>query len=160
MKQTEDLLSPGVYAIVNSVNGKLYIGSSASTFSRRWTQHRHELRNGRHKNRYLQSAWNKHGEAAFKFKILCVTEPREAVEYEQAFIDLHKAADREFGYNLAAIAGSTLGVTHCDAAREANSQRMKQVFQRPGFLAEHTQRMQRSHNTQEFRENQDRKSVV
>lgn len=107
----EDLRQSGVYEILNLQNGKRYIGSAARSFRLRWNLHRHRLREGTHHNPYLQLAWNKHGESSFVFRIVEVTPPEYAVAQEQVFIDWRKSSEREFGYNLAPIAGSTRGVT-------------------------------------------------
>lgn len=62
-------MTMGIYKIINVVNNKFYIGSAVN-FSRRKTRHFSELRTGKHNNRYLQSAWNKHGEQSFIFAIV------------------------------------------------------------------------------------------
>nr|DAU06974.1 MAG TPA: intron associated endonuclease [Caudoviricetes sp.] len=56
--QFED--TPGVYAIVNLLNNKKYIGSSSS-IRRRYRQHFNELSNDKHANPILQKAFNKYG---------------------------------------------------------------------------------------------------
>ena len=58
----EDLDKTGVYKIVNLVNGKIYIGSTAQSFKKRGVQHYGELVRGIHKNSYLKYSWNKYGE--------------------------------------------------------------------------------------------------
>ncbi len=99
----------GVYCITNLVSGKRYIGSSAKTFRRRWYQHRTDLRRNCHSSKYFQSAWNKYGEGAFEFSILCTCQPEHCLEMEQYFLDYFKSANREFGYNMNPTAGSNLG---------------------------------------------------
>lgn len=59
----------GIYKIVNTANGKVYIGQSTDIRSR-FSHHRSELRGNRHHNPHLQAAWNKYGPNAFKFEIL------------------------------------------------------------------------------------------
>lgn len=56
----------GLYAIVNELNSKFYIGSSNDLVIR-WRHHRSALRGNRHDNVHLQAAWNLYGEAAFVF---------------------------------------------------------------------------------------------
>lgn len=58
-----------IYAIVNKLNGKRYVGSSIS-IDERWRDHRKHLRENRHHCRHLQNAWNKYGEGSFEFVIL------------------------------------------------------------------------------------------
>jgi len=110
-------MKSGVYVIEHIASGKKYVGSAAKSFSRRWDGHRSHLRKGTHHSKHLQAAWEKYGESEFIFRIVKRTTPEEAIEIEQAFIDLYKSADRKFGYNIAPIAGSSLGVKHSDAAR-------------------------------------------
>ncbi|MEP6587152.1 MAG: GIY-YIG nuclease family protein [Polaromonas sp.] len=62
--------SAGLYVIVNTVTWQAYIGQS-KLIARRFQGHRATLRGGRHSNRRLQEAWNKYGEAVFRF---CVFE--------------------------------------------------------------------------------------
>ena len=59
----------GVYAIRNTQNGRLYIGA-AGNLSKRWGEHRWNLRNGRHHNPRLQQDWVEYGCDAFVFEIV------------------------------------------------------------------------------------------
>lgn len=57
----------GIYKIKNQVNDKFYIGSSEKIQSR-FSSHKCNLRKNKHKNKHLQSSWNKHGgDAYFRF---------------------------------------------------------------------------------------------
>jgi group I intron endonuclease len=76
----------GVYAIVNKVNSKRYVGSSHN-IEVRWRQHRNRLRCGKHVNCHLQMAWNKYGESNFEFIVLLECEPDELIEIEQCHMD-------------------------------------------------------------------------
>lgn len=120
MKNTESaerMLLTGVYAIIHLTSGKRYVGSASISFFRRHSEHRRDLRARRHHSVLLQRAWDKYGADSFEFRILRVTTPEEAVSFEQAFIDLHKAADKKHGYNIAPIAGSLLGYKHSPESR-------------------------------------------
>lgn len=59
----------GVYKIINSINGKYYIGSTKN-FEKRKVRHFKDLAKNKHHNAYLQKSFNKHGESNFKFEIL------------------------------------------------------------------------------------------
>lgn len=100
-----------IYKIENLVNGKFYIGSAAFTYSR-WGQHRKRLRENKHHNAHLQAAWNKYGEAQFRF---CIVEKvkwcKDLIRREQYWLDTTQCYDRGIGYNIARIAGSTLGIS-------------------------------------------------
>ena len=76
----------GIYRIINTVNNKIYIGSS-NDIIHRFTHHGSYLRNGNHKNKHLQSSWNKHGELNFIFEIVLLCEEFELFRYEQWFLD-------------------------------------------------------------------------
>lgn len=102
----------GIYRFLNWVNGKMYVGSAVNIKNRN-KNHLIELKLNRHFNRYLQSAWNKYGAENFIFEILELVENKENLKIrEQFYIDKFNSSNREFGYNLAPIASSPLGVKH------------------------------------------------
>lgn len=111
-------LKTGIYAIINCVNGKLYVGSARGSLSRRWSVHRCLLRMGKHDNHYLQAAWNKYGENAFEWRVLWNCLPTECLDWKQWWIDRLQAADRKHGYNLSPAAGSSLGIKRSDETKE------------------------------------------
>ncbi len=99
----------GIYAIVNSSNGKRYIGS-AVRINYRWNVHRCRLRNRTHHCPHLQSAWNRYGECTFEFVVILNCGINDLIKKEQEEIDKYQSTDRRYGYNAARIAGSSLGV--------------------------------------------------
>ena len=128
------MLRTGVYAIVNKVNGKRYVGSAAVNLYRRlYNEHLAKLRRGVHDNEHLQRAWHKYGSAAFVFQILERCSPEDCVRREQYWIDFYKSADGRFGYNKSPTAGSPLGVKRSDEFREKLRQ-----FQLGNRLSEET----------------------
>jgi group I intron endonuclease len=100
----------GIYQIRCLPTEKIYVGSAVD-FQQRWHQHRLSLRNGRHRNRHLQSAWNKYGEENFVMEILEYASPAELLQMEQKWIDLTQCTDKSKGFNLYPVAGSP-GDTH------------------------------------------------
>lgn len=90
----------GIYVIWNVATDKVYVGSSIDVRSRFW-QHRHKLRLGLHRNKYLQSAWNKYGEQAFIFEIIHRCSPDERFSLETWYITKLNSHHREFGFNTA-----------------------------------------------------------
>jgi len=58
----------GVYVIVNTVEWKIYIGSSKGVYGR-WADHKRLWYRGRHHPR-LQKAFDTYGEASFEFYLL------------------------------------------------------------------------------------------
>lgn len=88
----------GIYVILNTKNGKVYIGQTLD-IRERWATHRRELNKGTHPNKYLQNAWNKYGDKSFKFKKLEYCDPEHLDEREQHYLDLY--IDRGVCYNIA-----------------------------------------------------------
>ena len=89
----------GIYKIVNKHNGKYYVGSSNHLYCR-WSGHKSALNKQKHRNDYLQKAWNKHGENAFEFLIV----ESDILEHnlslvEQKYLDTAKQ-ERDKCYNL------------------------------------------------------------
>jgi group I intron endonuclease len=99
--------SPGIYAIINIHNGHFYIGSAVS-LARRKSEHFKNLEAGKHNNPRLQNAYNRDGTNAFLFVIVeYVDHAEDLVSREQHYID-----NLSPEYNIAPIAGSTLGLTY------------------------------------------------
>lgn len=95
----------GIYAIVNVLNNKMYIGSTA-TLRKRFRQHLALLLRNEHHNAKLQNAVNKYGINNFKFVVLERCEPvtDTLLLLEQKYID-------ELGYyNICKVAGRTTGI--------------------------------------------------
>ena len=78
----------GIYEIVNTVNGKRYIGSSVN-IKTRWSQHRVRLSSGDHHCPPLQRAWVKYGSDAFEFRVIERCGRDVLVSLEQSYLDLH-----------------------------------------------------------------------
>lgn len=93
----------GIYAIVNKVNNKKYIGSSKSIYYRWLQNHLPMLKRNSHFNRHLQSAWNKYGEKNFEIELLEKCKEKELLEKEGFWIEKKMSWKREFGYNLTRI---------------------------------------------------------
>lgn len=105
-----------VYAIQNTVNGGMYIGSTTS-YKQRWGVHRSALRRGKHHSFVLQKAWNKYGEAAFDFKVLVVCPAKERIAFENLLMPLQR-------YNILRTAKEQLvrgGWTHTEELKERMS---------------------------------------
>lgn len=98
-KWTDIPITSGVYAIMNTLNNKKYIGST-HCFKTRFAEHRSQLRKGNHKNIHLQRAYNKYGENYFVFLIL---EECENIQNTLNFIE-QKWIDSDGDYNICPIA--------------------------------------------------------
>ncbi|HEX8691360.1 MAG TPA: GIY-YIG nuclease family protein [Longimicrobium sp.] len=73
----------GVFAIRNTANGKVLVGS-AKNLPGALNSHRFQLRLGSHRNRELQREWNELGEACFAFEVLDELEPSRGVGEDYA----------------------------------------------------------------------------
>ncbi len=70
MKKPRGLpVSPGIYHIVNDLNGKTYIGQTVSIRAHA-SHHRHLLTTNQHYNPPLQASYNKYGGENFTFYLL------------------------------------------------------------------------------------------
>lgn len=92
----------GIYKIVNTINGKVYIGQSIRIKSRK-IDHLRDLRQNKHINKHLQAAFNKYGEQNFKFEIIeCYEDDfpiEELTKREQYWIDYYGGLDSSNNYN-------------------------------------------------------------
>ena len=104
----------GIYQIRNTINNKIYIGSSIDIF-RRWKEHKSDLRGNYHRNIYLQRSWNKYGKDAFAFKILEIVNEDDLISVEQQYLD-----ERNPDYNIAKFAGTSpvKGRGHTEATKK------------------------------------------
>lgn len=120
----------GIYEIRNKVTGVSYIGSSINTEVRK-RQHIYALRKGKHPARYMQNAWNKHGEDAFEFLILEeVPDVLRLIEREQHWIDTKKPR-----YNSREVAESNRGLKQSPEVIQAKRERQTGVARPPQVKA-------------------------
>ena len=90
----------GIYSIRNTVNNKVYVGSSIDT-AHRWKQHKTALRAKCKTNPHLQAAWDLYGEDKFIFSLLTMCSKEELLTQEWAWIQLFSSNLPENGYNIA-----------------------------------------------------------
>jgi len=72
----QKILKIGVFQIRNTVNEKIYLGSSVN-LDAIWNRNRMELNFNGHRNELLQSEWKQYGEEAFRFEILAEIEQKD-----------------------------------------------------------------------------------
>lgn len=117
----------GIYAIINNVNGKMYIGQSID-IKRRWADEKRQLNKGICHLRFLQAAWNKYGEESFEFKILKEIKCRNGQliailnKWEEYYITYYNTIIPGCGYNLK-FGGNNYTIT--DEVRERLSESQK-----------------------------------
>lgn len=76
----------GIYCITNTINDKVYIGSTNCFYPRK-RQHFLELRGNYHSNPKLQNFVNKYGLETLQFNILEITSLEELKSKEQFYLD-------------------------------------------------------------------------
>lgn len=144
-------MKAGIYRIINSSNGKCYVGSSID-INRRRLEHFSALLHNRHVNNHLQNAYNKYGKDSFIFEVienLEITDniKEDLLEREQFWIDNLRPE-----YNILLVAGSTLGYHHTEETKQKISNSTKGVKK----SAEHTKHIKEGQQgrvlTQEHKE--------
>jgi group I intron endonuclease len=108
----------GIYAIVNTLNGKRYVGSAVNIYKRR-DRHFSDLGRGQHHSQYLQRAYDKYGGDQFTFHVIEQCDKSLLIEREQYYIDTLRPE-----YNVAPKAGTSLGVKQTKEMIERKSKRM------------------------------------
>jgi len=88
----------GIYAIVNKINNKKYIGSSKNIYQR-FIKHRCDFNLKKH-NRYFQYSWDKYGEKKFDLILLEECKQKDLLIREKILIELHNVCDTNYGYNV------------------------------------------------------------
>lgn len=88
-----------IYAVINTLNRKVYVGQTKKSLDERWARHKQLARNG--VQRPLYSAIRKYGEEVFA---VCTLErietPTELDNRERYWIAEFEATNREKGYNI------------------------------------------------------------
>lgn len=105
------MMVSGIYSI-SLDDGRCYIGSAVD-YRKRWKIHKHSLKKGNHHSAKLQHAWNKYGEDRFTFRMIENCEVDKLIDREQFWIDSLNPF-----FNIARIAGSSLGVKHTEETRK------------------------------------------
>jgi len=105
----------GIYKIWNVIDDRCYIGSAIS-FYNRYHAHKFNLLRGSHHSSHLQRFVDKYGFESLVFEIVEYADKDKLIEREQYYID-GLAPD----FNIARIAGNTLGVLHTPESRKKMS---------------------------------------
>ena len=98
LKDITEIRVPGIYKIINKVNGKYYVGSSKN-IKYRWNKHIKMLNDNDHSNQHLQNAWNKYGKESFIFKMIEKTTKENTLIIEQNYLDIAKLEPNQT-YNM------------------------------------------------------------
>lgn len=87
----------GIYAIINKVNGKMYIGKSVD-IETRIKRHFRELRKSIHHNKHLQRSFDFYGEDKFTWVILLECYFKNDLNEEEVSM-IHEYSSYSDGYN-------------------------------------------------------------
>ena len=147
----------GIYAIINNINGKIYIGSSKNLSSRKeW--HFSRLKNNSHCNDYIQRAWNKYGEKNFEFKIIIYCKEEQLLNLEQKYFYKYNSTNPNWGYNIALGAGKgpdVTGLKHTEKQNKEKSKRMKESNRKnPEYIIKRAEALSKHYENPENRERQ------
>lgn len=119
-------MKPGIYMIVNIVNGKVYIGRTTNPLINRVNRHISDLNSNNHDNEHLQRAWNSYGELNFDFKILQTLEEHELKDIdiiEGKYIEQYNSADMDYGYNKRSFSNGSVRLSEETRKRIGESQK-------------------------------------
>ena len=127
-------MKSGIYQILNTVNGKRYIGSSVRITGRFYI-HKCKLKQNYHTNKKLQNAYNKYGKESFVYSVLEFCKENHLIEKEQKYLNFFGMDNL---YNLLPFAYSPRGYKqteefkiarrafrHTDEAKQRISKNMK-----------------------------------
>lgn len=112
----------GIYKILNTINGKFYIGSTTN-LRKRLYEHYRELNLRTHTNKHLQAAWIKYGKEGFKFQILETIKDtsnftnKDLRQLETDYIQKTQCYKDTIGYNIIAGGIGTLN-TPCSEEKK------------------------------------------
>lgn len=110
----------GVYIITNTINNKVYVGQAQDLYIRT----KHHISDER--NPLLKKAFKKYGLDKFTINVLEQCEIEKLDDREQYWMDYYEVTDRNKGYNICPIAGSTRGVKKSQEERKQMSERASQ----------------------------------
>lgn len=76
-------MDTGIYKITNLISNKIYIGSTTTSFKRRFKEHLSALKRGNHPNTHMQRAFNLDGENSFIFEVIETVDKENCILREQ-----------------------------------------------------------------------------
>ncbi len=92
-------MNSGIYLLENTVNGKVYVGSSSNLRQRR-RAHTSDLKKDTHWNEHLGRAVMCYGFNAFHFCVLEYCSSEDLLIREDWWMELLRSRDSQYGYNI------------------------------------------------------------
>lgn len=130
MRRRSPLNIPGIYAVTNTVSGRVYVGQ-ARNIRKRWEVHRSTLGNGKHRNGFLQRAWNKRGAQAFRFEVIVDLSSVHKNDLAARLNVEEIAALRRYPETYNLMEAGYSGVLASDATRQLLSQQRLAIWADP-----------------------------
>ena len=98
-----------IYKITNKTNGKCYIGQTATSTKRRWSQHLYNAKRKKSKCVILENAIRKHGAENFTIEAIYICSIKDLNSAETRIINDHQSTNIKFGYNIWEGGGGSIG---------------------------------------------------
>ena len=124
----------GIYEIYNTRNQKRYIGQSIHIRTR-LLKHINLLNKNQHKNKHLQSSWNRYGEELFEINVLEYCPINELDLKEDYYISLYHSNDSRYGFNYRIDNKTNRGLKWSEEQREKMQQ---QINKEGSYYRNHT----------------------
>ena len=105
----------GIYIIRNTFDNRVYIGSAVNMYNR-IKDHLKDLKRNKHRNKYLQNFFNRHGMCLY-WNVLKEVRCDDLIPIEQLYLDEYKSFERTKGFNIQKVAGSMLGFKHSEESK-------------------------------------------
>lgn len=128
----------GIYAIINSHDNKIYIGSSKN-IKERLKKHKFLLRRKIHHNYRLQYDYNKYGEDGLEFKIIEECERNLLLIKERHWIIYYNSTNSKKGYNISRVSFRTAKLSirkNKPAFTFSGKERISSIYLKYSYLVE------------------------
>jgi group I intron endonuclease len=131
---SEHAKASGIYIIRNSIHHKVYVGSTKN-FYQRHKAYISGFARSKNVNSHLLNFANKHGIDTLSFELLLLCPEDELLAQEQIFVDLHKSAQSQYGFNAAPIVARNAGWKATPEQRARYSAANIKKHEDPAYLA-------------------------
>lgn len=116
----------GIYKISNTINNKVYIGSTVNLYDR-YHNHKSRVKRNAHENYYFQKDVCEYGLDSFVFEVIELCEKDNLKQLESRYMDEYKSYNEQFGYNIMIKEDSTFSREKRVSTREKISKSLKEI---------------------------------